>query len=310
MKRIYFIGECMLELKAKDESTMAQSFAGDVYNSAVYLKRAFPQILSGMVTVIGQNTISHRMSQRFLQEQLNTDFVFEHETKSPGVYLIETDAQGERTFTFWRNDSAARQLMQFFDDGMVNQLSTADMVFFSGVALAVIVPESRELFWQRITQLKQAGVTVVFDPNFRASLWPDKKLAKQQFEQAILLADWVLPGVEDFTALYGIESAQQVMDFCTTRGAQEVVVKNGPASVLTYSNGTKTEHSITPVTKVVDTTSAGDAFNGGYLGARLSGLTLEQAVKIGAVAAGTVIQYPGAIIPKAIFDQAMASLTV
>jgi 2-dehydro-3-deoxygluconokinase len=52
-----------------------------------------------------------------------------------------------------------------------------------------------------------------------------------------------------------------------------------------------------PVAHVVDTTAAGDAFNGGYLAARIAGLDIEHAVRAGHRLAGAVVQHRGAIIP-------------
>ncbi|MEC8230845.1 MAG: PfkB family carbohydrate kinase, partial [Pseudomonadota bacterium] len=55
-----------------------------------------------------------------------------------------------------------------------------------------------------------------------------------------------------------------------------------------------------------DTTSAGDAFNGVYLGSRLNDLTISRSVELAAKAAGTVIQHRGAIIPRGIVETALA----
>jgi len=306
MKNIYFLGECMVELRAMNESALHQSFAGDVYNSAVYLKRCFPELNAAVVTAIGQDKLSAQMLDRFNSEQLDTRFVFAHDEKVPGMYYIETDEFGERSFSYWRNDSAARKIVDFLTTNVVEQLSSGDMFFFSGISLAVLEQDARELFWQKVTQLKQAGVKIVFDPNYRARLWHSIDETKQQYDSAFAAADVVLPGVEDFEMLYEIDTIQGVIDFCKPYDIEEIVVKNGPKSVVTVINNEQLSHTITPVTYVVDTTSAGDAFNGVYLGARLSGREIADAVNLAAKAAGTVIQQPGAIAPKDVFQQAMA----
>jgi len=306
MKHIYFLGECMVELRGLDDVTMHQSFAGDVYNSAVYLKRCFPDIATSMVTAVGQDNLSNKMIKRFASENLGTEFVFRHPNKLPGIYLIENDENGERSFAYWRNDSAAKKVVDFLSDDVVQQLSSGDMFFFSGIPLAVIEQGSHQLLWQKLEQLKAAGVKLVFDPNYRAQLWQSKEEAKKQFERALHLADIALPGVEDLAVLYGIDSAHAAVDFCQQFELQELIVKNGPESVVTFAEGSLLTHQITPVTNVVDTTSAGDAFNGVYLGARLSGRSISDAVQLGAKAAGTVIQHPGAIAPKDAFKIAMA----
>ncbi|WP_343842632.1 sugar kinase [Bowmanella denitrificans] len=306
MTKIFFLGECMVELREQDESTMGLSFAGDVYNSAVYMKRCFPQLSVSMVTAIGRDRLSDKMLNRFKSESLETEFVFRHPSKVPGIYFIETDESGERRFTYWRNDSAARKLVDFLSAEVIEQLTVADTFFFSGIPLAIFEQGAHTKFWQSLERLKAAGVKVVFDPNYRAQLWTSKEEAIRQFDKALRLSDIALPGVEDLTVLYGIQSAQDAVGFCQQYELEEVVVKNGPHSVFTLVGNELLSHTITPVTKVVDTTSAGDAFNGVYLGARLSGRGIGESVQLAAKAAGTVIQHPGAIAPMAAFKQTMS----
>lgn len=301
MNSIYFLGECMVELKSLNENTMHQSFAGDVYNSAVYLKRCFRDIETGLISAVGKDSLSSRMIAGFEKEGINSKYVFRHESLAPGMYYIETDSAGERRFTYWRNQSAARKIVSFLDDDVLNQLIDCDYFFFSGISLAVIEPYQRKLFWEKLEKLKRFGVKIVFDPNYRARLWGAEREAVDNFNTAFKLADIVLPGVEDLEMLYSIDNAHDAVAYCTSMGATEVVVKNGASSVLTYCNGIVAEHVITPVGNVVDTTSAGDAFNGVYLGARLSGFDVSHAVAQAAKAAGIVIQFPGAIAPESGF---------
>jgi len=305
MKNIYFIGECMVELRAISAATLHQSFAGDVYNSAVYLKRCFPQVTASVVTALGQDNLSKKMLERFESEQINTQFVFSHDTKVPGMYYIETDEHGERSFIYWRNDSAAKKVVDFLNADVLEQLSQGDMFFFSGISLAIIEESAREYFWKVVKQLKDAGVKIVFDPNYRARLWNSVEETKAQYHLAFTLADITLPGVEDLTTLYNVHSVDAVIDYLKPYQIEEIVVKNGPESVVTKEGDTLQSHTIIPVTNVVDTTSAGDAFNGVYLGARLSNKSISSAVQLGAKAAGAVIQQPGAIAPKDIFQLAM-----
>lgn len=297
----------MVELRENDEDMISRSYAGDVYNSAVYLKRCFTHIQASVVTAIGQDSLSDKMLSRFKAEGLNTEFVFRHPEKNAGMYYIETDETGERSFTYWRSDAAAKKVVGFLTDDKIRALATADMFFISGISLAVIDAQDRAAFWLKMKALKEAGVTIVFDPNYRARLWQSEDEAAAQFEQAFALCDVALPGVEDLTVLFGVKTAEEVLTFCRQYRITEVVVKNGPESVITSLNGKTEHHPIVPVTTVVDTTSAGDAFNGVYLGARLTDYAIADAVQLAAKAAGTVIQHPGAIAPKEAFTQAMAA---
>ena len=146
MKNIFLFGECMIELmtasQEQSSNTMKQSFAGDVFNTAVYLKRTFTDVNVHLVTAVGKDQFSLDMIQYVEKENIGCDFVFKSETKIPGLYSIQLDDQGERSFTYWRDNSAARQVMEHINDEAVSQLSKGDMFFFSGISLAVIVPEA------------------------------------------------------------------------------------------------------------------------------------------------------------------------
>ncbi len=295
----------MAELRVLDNGDLRQSFAGDVYNSAVYLKRCFKQFDTALFTAVGNDKLSQRMIARLDEENLNTEFVFKHPDKTLGLYMIETDESGERSFSYWRNDSAARKLVNFLDDTLVNALNPEDVMFFSGISLAVIDEDTRERFWEIIDTLKDRGLKIIFDSNYRPRLWSCVQEAKYQYEQALAHADMILPSVEDLQPLFGVGNPEELVAFCRLYDIEEIVVKDGPNSVLSSYQGQQQYHQIIPVEKVIDTTSAGDAFNGVYVGARLSGKSVDEAVKQAACAAGVVIQFAGAIVPYDHFMKAI-----
>jgi 2-dehydro-3-deoxygluconokinase len=307
MKNIFLFGECMIELMTtsqdKSLTTMKQSFAGDVFNTAVYLKRTFSEVNVHLITAVGKDEFSLNMIQYFENENIGTDFVYKSESKIPGLYSIQLDDEGERSFTYWRNDSAARQVMEHITNTEINALSQGDMFFFSGISLAVVEPSARKNFWTMLEQLKTAGVKIVFDPNYRARLWDNPEQAKEQFEQAFNVADVLLPGVDDFEQLYGIDTSEDVFDFCKQYQFDELVIKNGEAGIFCYINDLAYHFSITPVSTVIDTTSAGDSFNGVYLGARASGFDIAEAIGLASKAAGFVIQHKGAIVEHSAYQK-------
>lgn len=291
----------MIELMAastdKSDNTLKQSFAGDVFNTAVYLKRTFSDVNVQLVTAVGKDQFSLDMIQYFTSENIGSDFVFKSEKKIPGLYSIQLDEQGERSFTYWRDNSAARQVMQHIDNEAISQLSKCDMFFFSGISLAVIVPEERENFWALIDKLKVAGVQIVFDPNYRPRMWNGPKEAQEQFELALQKSDLSLPGVDDFEQLFGMTTVEEVYEYCKPFGINELIIKNGEQGILVDVEGKTSEFAITPIENVVDTTSAGDSFNGVYLGARTEGYSVNDSITLASKAAGFVIQHRGAIAP-------------
>ena len=315
MKKVVLFGECMIELKQNAGSyqvpmAMSQGFAGDVFNAAVYLKRWFADTKVQLFTALGTDEMSHHMKDYFVSEGLDNSLVLTSQDKMPGLYSIQVDETGERSFSYWRSDSAARFTMELLEEASIASLKQADMFFFSGISLAVIKPELRESFWQLLWQLKDAGVEIVFDPNYRERLWYSVEETQHQYDLAMQVSDSVLPGIEDFTAIYGHKSFDEVKAFCAPYNISELVVKDGPNGVLVVKDGEETFCEVTPVTHVVDTTSAGDSFNGAYLGARLNGMGIKPSVALAAKTAGFVIQHTGAIVPTDIFNSIVSSTNI
>ncbi|WP_062062317.1 sugar kinase [Cellvibrio sp. OA-2007] len=309
MSQIFLMGECMAELQEIEPGHLRQSFAGDFYNTAVYLKRAFAHIDTCLLTAVGNDKLSEAMLAHCAKEQLDCASVVRSPTRIPGLYWINTDAEGERTFTYWRENSAARQLMSLMDEVVRERLLHADWFFFSGISLAVLEPQDRPLFWALLADLKRAGVKIAFDPNYRARLWPDANTAKQNFEKAFGFCDLLLPGVDDFVQLYGLAEVNQIRALLSQFHIAEVVLKNGPAEICYIAGDALDIYPVTPASKVVDTTSAGDSFNGVFLGARMSGRSVATAIEWAARTAGLVIQHPGAIIPEKVFTDFWVGLT-
>lgn len=301
-KKVVLIGECMLELREGEDGVMHQSFAGDAYNTAVYQKRGFPNQDVCFMSAIGEDVVSDKLQKNCAGEGVDSRYLFRHNSLIPGVYLVQTDEQGERSFLYWRENSAARQLMSFIDQRMIESMLDCDLVFFSGISLAVLHPRQRPAFWAMLQLLKDHGVKLAFDPNYRPRLWITSLEAREQFHQAYLLADILLPGIDDFSQLYGLNELAEILEFCQPYNINELVIKNGSNSVYCQVGSNLIHLPIAKVETVVDTTSAGDSFNGIYLGARLQSYGIEQAVSLAAKAAGVVIQHPGAITPPEAFQ--------
>lgn len=301
-KKIALMGECMVELSRVNANTLKQGFGGDVYNTGVYLKRVFNSTEVGLMSCLGTDALSQQMAAAFNAENIHTHFLRYSEKHIPGAYLINTDEQGERTFVYWRDNSAARQIIRNLDEALSKDLENLDMFFFSGISLAILPESDRYEFFRLLAKLKKAGVSIVFDPNYRARMWRSPEYAINAFEQAYALSDILLPGIDDFKQLYQLNSVKQIKDFCRDFKLSELIIKDGARSVTAITADQNIEIAVKPVDRVVDSTSAGDSFNGVYLGARLNGISIKHSVELASQVAAIVVQHPGAIVPSSLFD--------
>ncbi|MDD1795494.1 sugar kinase [Enterovibrio sp. ZSDZ42] len=310
MKHIAIIGECMIELNGKPFGSMHQTFGGDTLNAAVYLRRgteanAHPDnIKVSYVTALGTDPISQGMLTRWQQEGISTELVLQDNTRTPGLYLIQLDDQGERTFLYWRNRSAARYLLQHPSfDTIKLALIDVDMVFISGITLAILPNEDRIALLHLLGELKAQGVEIAFDSNFRPALWPqdNNHTVKNVYQSMYSLTDVALVTFDDEQLLWRDASPEQTIERLASLGVTKCIVKLGEDGCLIKDSGAASAPRAVPthpVAEVVDTTSAGDSFNGGFLSAYLADTDLISACQRGNAMAGVVIQHRGAIIAK------------
>src|SRR3954471_12020050 len=116
MAHIAAIGEVMVELapfpidtpETKDRDIMALSFAGDTYNTSVYMARLGLQ--TSYVTNLGEDTYSQKIMQRMENENIGTGMIQRLPGRSPGLYIIRNTPDGEREFFYWRKEAPAREL--------------------------------------------------------------------------------------------------------------------------------------------------------------------------------------------------------
>ncbi|EOG5748054.1 sugar kinase [Enterobacter roggenkampii] len=302
-KKIAVIGECMIELSQKG-AEVSRGFGGDTLNTSVYIARQVaPEALTvNYVTALGTDSFSQQMLEAWQSEHIDTSLIQRMENRLPGLYYIETDDTGERTFYYWRNEAAAKFWLESEDAAAICEaLSTFDYLYLSGISLAILSPTSREKLLSLLRECRANGGKVIFDNNYRPRLWASREETQQLYQQMLQSTDIAFLTLDDEDALWGEKPVEDVIARTQAAGVSEVVIKRGAESCLVAITG---EAAIeVPAVKlakekVIDTTAAGDSFSAGYLAVRLTGGTPEAAAQRGHLTASTVIQYRGAIIPR------------
>ncbi|WP_434604047.1 sugar kinase [Pseudomonas sp. R1-7] len=298
--RIALIGECMIELQHRADGSLQQSFGGDTLNTAVYLSRALgDKGVVDYVTALGDDSFSDAMCRSWAEENIGLDRVQRLPGRLPGLYCIQTDAVGERRFLYWRNEAAVRECFTTpVAAPILAALPDYDVLYFSGITLAVIGEQGRRKLIETLIEARRRGAQVVFDNNYRPRLWASVEAARTAYRSVLPYVELALLTVDDEQALFGHADSDAVFAAYGQLGTPEVVLKRGAEACLIRCDGQFYEVPAQRVERVVDTTAAGDSFSAAYLASRLLGGSPAEAAEAGHLLASRVIQVPGALIPK------------
>jgi 2-dehydro-3-deoxygluconokinase len=308
--RVASIGECMIELRHRggSEDALELAYGGDTLNFAVYFARLTrgQDIAVDYVTALGDDAYSSAMLDTWCAEGIGCDLVARLPDRLPGLYTIRTDSRGERSFTYWRSASAARDLLSGGQGTrIVEQLVRYDLLYLSGVTLSILDPAQRETLMDLAVRLRARGGRVAFDSNFRPAGWPDRAEAQDAFDRMLQRVDIALPTLDDDQALFGVADAAECAQRLHGLGVAEVVIKLGERGCCLSAGGPALSLPAVQVARVLDSTAAGDSFNAGYLAARLAGIAPDEAARQGNRLAARVIGQAGAVIPVAAMTDLM-----
>lgn len=289
--RFLAIGECMIEIAPATGGLYSMLYAGDTFNTAWYIQRQLASGTVGYCTATGDDSASTGMVD-FMTGAGITTHIRQVADRTVGLYAIHID-NGERSFSYWRSNSAAKQLAA--DPAwLTQQLAGHSHIYFSGITLAILDAQDRPAFLDAIRNARENGASIIFDTNLRPKLWPNVDAMRTEISAAAKLADVVLPSFDDEAACFGDATPA---DTIARYDAPLTVVKNaGDPVTVQYKGKAATTHPVMTVTDVVDSTAAGDSFNAGFLAAWMQGKSADESVAAGSKLAAYVVTGKGALV--------------
>ena len=208
-----------------------------------------------------------------------------------GVFFRDNRADGRSSVIYYRKHSAFAGFGP--DDLDADYIASARILHLTGITPG-LSPSCRAATLRAVEIAHANGVAVVFDPNYRAAVWPPEE-ARPCIEDLMLRSDHVLAGREDLVKLTGLTEERAQLDYLHALGLPSVVLKLGArGAVLSCAGGAERVEGY-GAEPAVDRFGAGDAFAAGYICGLLDGRDRRGAVALGNAVAGWSVRLPGNI---------------
>ena len=248
---ILSVGEILVDMiGAEKENTFyyERKAGGAPFNVACAVAKFGAK--SGFVGCVGDDTVGNFLEKFVKGQGLTLSYVKKEQTVNTTLAFVELDKNGERSFCFYRKNTADYHLPEVPED----IFAQADIVHIGSLMLSEAEGEKYAL--QLAERAKKSGKLVSFDVNFRDDIFRDTEAAVTVYKKLIEKSDIVKFSEEEtdiFTQAY-VDGLTDTL-VCVSLGAE--------GSEWRYC-GKSAKVPTVPV-KPVDTTGAGDAFYAGVL---------------------------------------------
>ncbi|MDP9217051.1 MAG: sugar kinase [Pseudomonadota bacterium] len=279
---ILSFGETMAMFVAEQTGDLAQvaqfhkRIAGADSNVAIGLSRLGFNV--AWLSRVGADSLGRFVVDTLQNEGLDCTHVAVDPLHPTGFQLKSREEAGDDPqVEYFRRGSAASHLSV---EAIKPELLQARHLHAIGIPPA-LSDATRDLSRQLMTQMREAGRSVSFDPNLRPSLWANEQRMISEINALACLADWVLPGLGEGRLLTGFEDPADIAAFYLDQGVEAVAIKLGPHGAYYRTQLDQGFVAAVPVAKVVDTVGAGDGFAVGMISALLENLSFSEAVQRG-----------------------------
>jgi sugar/nucleoside kinase (ribokinase family) len=235
-------------------STLTLRLAGSESNFAIALARL--EIGVSWVSCLGSDPLGDLIERALVAEGVDVRYVRRDDSAQTGVFF-KWRTGGKSHVLYYRSGSAASHLTR--DDIPDEALAGVELVHLTGITMA-LGEGPRALVVSVAKRARARGITVLFDPNWRPTLWRSPAEAAASQAEILPYVDWYLCGEDEGHILFGTETPETLADAVRALGARDVAVRIGPLGALVQGDVVPPAR----ITRVRDEIGAGDGFAAGF----------------------------------------------
>ena len=279
-----------------NSSNIKINFGGDTYNTAVYFSRLTNNKTNTFYsTALGKDNFSKKMISRFKNENIKCDYIRTDGENPPGLYSIEINEKGERSFSYWRDQSPSKYIfLGSKGKKLVKDINNADVFYYTGISAGILDEKQRK----DLIKIGSTATICGFDFNYRSQLHYNKKVSQLLFNEINNRVDIHFVSFDDARELFKIKNPLEIFEIINEK--KNLILIRYKNSIIFKNKQQEIKTVTVPHGEVVDTTAAGDAFNGSFLAIMNNNknVPVEENILISHSVTREVIKHRGAIISK------------
>ncbi|MEU5567543.1 sugar kinase [Micromonospora musae] len=293
--RLLALGEPLLEFSSVQDQPLDSAeqfsvgFGGDTSNFVVAASRS--GVSAGYITRIGDDEFGTSLLRLWEREGIDATHVVRERGGRTGIYFISRDTRSS-SFTYYRAGSPSSRLRP--EDVPLPAIEAAAALHVSGITQAISTTACDAAF-HAMRAARERSTLVSYDPNYRPALWPLER-ARAVITRSVQLCDVALPNIEEGRLLSERATPTEILRWFAALGPRIVVLKMGEQGALLWHKDQISEIRPHPVVPV-DSTGAGDAFDGAFVARLVEGDTPVEAARYAAVTGALTTQGHGAVNP-------------
>lgn len=255
MRKIYGIGETLLDIIFKNGQPQAAKPGGAMLNSTVSLGRIGLPV--SLISEYADDDVGGLIDSFLNENGVGTTFVDHYRNGKTALAIAMLNENNDASYTFYKDYPADRLGMEF------PAIEKEDIILCGSIY--AITPEIRAKFREFVSSSRGKGALVIYDPNFRSAHASELEKMKPLIIENMKMASLIRGSDEDFRNIFGTGSADEawriVSAYCSclvyTANAEGVFVRTPRFSG---------RFPVKPI-KPVSTIGAGDNFNAGMIAA-------------------------------------------
>lgn len=276
MRKIFGIGETVLDIIFKDDKPIEAVPGGSTFNAMISLGRTagnrFPIL---MVTETGDDHVGDIITGFMSANNVGTAAVTRRAGSQTHVSLAFLDSRNDAHYEFYKDHANARLQA----DKLRNlHFGKDDIVLFG--SFFAINPAIRPFVGGLLKKAREAGAIIYYDINFRANHMGDLPQTIGFIEENCRMSDFVRGSSEDFQYLFGESDPVRVYQEKMAPLCPNMIYTHGAEPTEIFTPGRRLRYQVGHI-ETVSTIGAGDNFNAGFLyGILTEGLTRENLLSL------------------------------